>query len=149
MRTKVIIIVCVFFIVGCTGTRPSSLGVHDGLLNPCPKKPNCVSSQEEDEKHYSESFSYDTEKSMAFNYLKEIVSAQKRTEIVSETSNYLHVEFKTAFFRFVDDVEFYFPDNTSIVHFRSASRLGYSDFGVNKKRIENIRTLFSEKLKQQ
>ncbi len=139
------LIFCIF-IFGCSGSRPTNLGVDNGGLTPCPEKPNCVSSQAKDNKHFCESFPYSIEKSVAFNCLKEIISAQKRTTIVFETDNYLHVEFKTALFRFVDDVEFYFPENEPVVHFRSASRLGHSDFGVNKKRIENIRILFIEKL---
>ncbi len=147
---KVIImfgIVLSVFIIGCTGTRPTSIGIVNGGLTPCPAKPNCVSSQAKDKKHFSESFPYTTEKSVAFNCLKEIISGQKRTTIVFETDSYLHVEYKTACLGFVDDAEFYFPENESVVHFRSASRLGYSDLGVNKKRIEGLRTLFNEKLK--
>lgn len=133
--------------ISCTGTRPTNIGVLNGKLTPCPEKPNCVSSQADDAKHFSEFFAYTTEKSVAFNCLKEIISTQKRTFIVSETANYLHVEYKTACFRFVDDVEFFFPDNEPVVHFRSASRLGYSDLGVNKRRIEEIRMLFTEMIK--
>ena len=135
------------FIIGCAGTRPTSIGVYSGSLTPCPEKPNCVSSHAKDKKHFSESFPYTTEKSVAFNCLKEIISGQTRTTIVSETDNYLHVEYKTAFFGFVDDAEFYFPENESVVHIRSASRLGYSDLGVNRKRMEGLRALFIEKLK--
>lgn len=135
------------FMIGCTGTRPTTIGINNGSLSPCPAKPNCVASQAADEKHFSESFQYTTEKSVAIKCLKEIILSQPRTTIVSETDNYLYAEYTTACFRFVDDVEFYFPENEQVIHFRSASRLGYSDLGVNKKRIEAIRLLLTEMLK--
>ncbi len=132
------------FMIGCTGTRPPNIGINNASLSPCPAKPNCVSSQAEDEKHFSEPFQYLSDRSVALNILKKIILSQPRSKIESETDNYLYAEYSTACFRFVDDVEFYFPENEQIVHFRSASRLGYSDFGVNKKRIEKIRLLFTE-----
>ena len=62
-----------------------------------------------------------------------------RTSIVEERADYLYAEFASRLLGFVDDVEFYFPPNERIIHVRSASRLGHSDFGVNRKRIEDIR----------
>lgn len=134
------------FMIGCSGTRPTNIGINNGSLSPCPSKPNCITSQAADEEHFSESFQYSVDKSVALNILKKIILSQPRTKIVSETDNYLYAEYTTACFRFVDDVEFYFPENEQVVHFRSASRLGHSDLGVNKKRIESIRLLFTEML---
>jgi uncharacterized protein (DUF1499 family) len=71
--------------------------------------------------------------------LKNIILHEKRTKIVTETSTYLHAEFTSALWRFVDDVEFSIDENAKLIHMRSASRLGRSDFGVNRKRIEDIR----------
>ena len=71
-----------------------------------------------------------------------IIKSLKRTRIKMKTVNYIHAEFRTAVFRFVDDVEFYFDDSEKNIHFRSAARLGYSDMGVNRKRMENITNLF-------
>ena len=63
----------------------------------------------------------------------------KRSKITKEEENYIHVEFRSALWRFVDDVEFYFGDNSGIIHVRSAARLGYYDLAVNRRRIERIR----------
>ncbi|MEN6507422.1 MAG: DUF1499 domain-containing protein, partial [Smithella sp.] len=71
-------------------------------------------------------------------------SGMKRIKIVAEKEDYLHAEAKSLIFRFVDDVEFYFPANEKIIHVRSASRVGYSDMGVNRKRVEEIRKRFVE-----
>ena len=68
-----------------------------------------------------------------------------RSKIVSEQDNYLHIEFTSRIMRFVDDVEFYFNDTKKIIQVRSASRVGRSDFGVNRKRVEMIRSEFEQK----
>jgi uncharacterized protein (DUF1499 family) len=71
-----------------------------------------------------------------------IVKEMNRSKIITAEDNYIRAEFSSKLFGFVDDVEFYFPDTTStkaIIHVRSASRVGYSDLGVNRKRIEQIR----------
>lgn len=78
--------------------------------------------------------------------LKKIVQQMKRTVIVSETGNDLHIEFTSALWRFVDDVEFWFDDGAHIIEVRSASRLGHSDLGVNRKRIEKIRTKWNARI---
>jgi uncharacterized protein (DUF1499 family) len=119
------------------GKRPRNLGITNGRLAPCPNKPNCVSSQASDRKHQVASFSGGPDKSFAMQKLKAIVQAMPRTTIVESTADYLYVEFGSRLLGFVDDVEF-FHDGTKI-QVRSASRLGYSDMGVNRKRVEAIR----------
>ena len=75
--------------------------------------------------------------------LYEVITAQKGATIISVQPDYLRAEFRSAIMGFVDDVEFYFPASP-VIHLRSASRLGYSDLGVNRKRIESIRKLFAQ-----
>jgi uncharacterized protein (DUF1499 family) len=127
------------FLTGCTGVRPSNLGVRDGKLAPCPSSPNCVSSQSSDKEHAVEPLRYSTTLQEAKARLETIIQGMPRTEIVTETGNYLHAEFTSLIFRFVDDVEFFLDDAAKLIHVRSASRLGKSDLGVNRKRIEAIR----------
>ena len=78
--------------------------------------------------------------------LKAIIQAMSRTKLVEEDESYLHYEFTSLLLRFVDDVEFLFDDESKTLHFRSASRTGYSDLGVNRKRMEEIRSLVIDKL---
>jgi uncharacterized protein (DUF1499 family) len=119
------------------GKRPKNLGIKKGRLAPCPNKPNCVSSQANDRKHQVAPFSGGPDKSSAMQKLKAIVQGMPRVTIVEATADYLYAEFATKTLGFVDDVEF-FHDGTKI-QVRSASRLGYSDMGVNRKRVEMIR----------
>ena len=128
--------------VGCSGTRPTTLGVREGKLAPCPKSPNCVSTQSTDAKHRIDPFVYTTSIEEARGRLLEIVRATPRTSLVAQEEDYLHVEYRSRLFGFTDDVEFWFDDENKVIHFRSASRKGYSDLGVNRKRMEQIREQF-------
>lgn len=136
-------IVFSLFLIGCSGVRPANLGVKDGRLAPCPPTPNCVSSQSTDKDHAIAPLSYSSSMPEAMADLKKIIQKMKRTRIVAETDNYLYVEFTSALWRFVDDVEFYFDDASKTIQVRSASRLGKSDLGVNRKRIEMIRAAWN------
>jgi uncharacterized protein (DUF1499 family) len=138
-------IVFSLFLIGCTGVRPANLGVKDGRLAPCPETPNCVSSQSTDKDHAIAPLSYSSSGSEALADLKKIIQQMKRTRIVTETDDYLYVEFTSALWRFVDDVEFSFDEASKTIHMRSASRLGKSDLGVNRKRIEMIRAAWNSR----
>ena len=75
--------------------------------------------------------------------LRAIIAEMPRTLILEETGDYLRVQFTTQILRFKDDVEFHLVTAGGIVHIRSASRVGYSDFGANRKRVEMIRTAWN------
>lgn len=127
------------------GKRPNNLGVKDGQLAACPGTPNCVSSQSPvaDSEHHTAPLSYATSPEKAMAVLKSIVESMDRTKIVTAEGNYLYAEFTSAIMGFVDDVEFYLDEAQSVIHVRSASRLGKSDLGVNRKRVEEIRSQFT------
>lgn len=129
--------------VACPGSRPKNLGVAEGRLAPCPKSPNCVSSQSDDKEHYIAPILYDETLDKAREKLTTVIRSMKRSRIVTVEDSYIHAEFTSAIFRFVDDVEFYLDDTTKTIHMRSASRVGKSDFGVNRKRMENLRAHFT------
>ena len=125
-----------------SGGRPANLGVTDGKLSPCPESPNCVSSQSTDKKHDIEPLRYQDTLAEARDRLVSVLYSMGRSAVVSVREDYIHAEFTSWLFRFVDDVEFYFDDDHKTIHLRSASRTGYSDLGVNRNRIERIRTRF-------
>lgn len=110
-------------------------------LAPCPASPNCVSTQAQDEGHAIAPFRYGKSKAEAKEALKAVIRSLPRTKLVEEEESYLHYEFTSLLLRFVDDVEFMFDDEVKTIQFRSASRTGHSDLGVNRKRMEEIRSL--------
>lgn len=118
-----------------TGERPNNLGVKDGKLAACPGTPNCVNSQSEGGKEKIEPLP-----AVSIAEIKKVVEGMERTTIIEESDNYLYAEFKSKLMGFVDDVEFYLDSGANVVHVRSASRLGQSDAGVNRKRVEEIRS---------
>ncbi len=115
-------------------------------LFPCPSSPNCVASHATDERHAIVPFQYKKSRAEAKEALKAAIATLPRTKLVEEDESYLHYEFTSLLLRFVDDVEFLFDETTKTVHFRSASRTGYSDLGVNRQRMEQVRALVSGKL---
>ncbi len=122
------------------GDRPTNLGVKEGKLAPCPTSPNCVISQgNEDAEHAIAPLAYSGEPAQAIAKLTAIVNAMPRTTIVESTDSYLYAEFASKLLGFVDDVEFYLDPAGSVIQVRSASRLGQSDLGVNRQRVEDIR----------
>lgn len=127
------------------GTRPTNLGIQEsGQLAACPSSPNCVNSQSQDAVHKIEPLTFDSAPTQAMADLKRVIQNQERTTIITETENYLYAEFKSKLMGYVDDVEFLLDSNAKVIHVRSASRLGQSDLGVNRKRIETIRAALSE-----
>ncbi len=126
------------------GTRPDNLGVYSGRLAPCPSSPNCVSSYSQNAEHGITSLSYDSEPAMAIANLKQIIESMPRTDIIKEDENYLYAEFTSKIMGYVDDVEFYVDKDANVIQVRSASRLGESDLGVNRKRVETIREKLNE-----
>jgi len=128
---------------GCSGgPPPQSPGVADGPLAPCPGSPNCVSSEAVAVEQRVEPLRYEGEAARARARLLEVVNGMARARTVRSADDYLHAEFRSAVFAFVDDVEFHFgPPGT--IQVRSASPTGYYDFGVNRERIETLRARFA------
>ena len=126
-------------LISCQSVRPANLGTHDGKLGPCPSSPNCVSSQSSDDAHRISPLTYSGPAADAMKKLTVVIQTFPRTSVITVSESYLHAEFTSAIFRFVDDLEFLVDDTAKVIHVRSASRMGYSDLGVNRKRVEEIR----------
>ncbi len=126
-----------------SGTPPTNLGVNAGRLAPCPETPNCVSSQAKDEGHRIAPLTYDGEATAAMARLAQVISRQQGATLVTRRDDYIYATFQTPVMGFVDDVEFAADPARQAIDVRSASRLGRSDFGVNRKRIEALRTAFA------
>ena len=108
------------------------------LLRSCPDKPNCISTTSQDRRQSMLPMHFKYNLNQSRELVKKIVSQFPRTQLIEERTDYLHFTFKSAVFGFIDDVEFYFDESRKLIHFRSASRTGYSDLGVNRKRMTTI-----------
>ena len=121
---------------------PSNLGTVDGRLAPCPNSPNCVSTLATDEQHGIAPIPYTEETTVAHNAILVSLQANPRFTVITNTPTYIHAEARSDLWKFIDDVELYFDEADGLIHFRSAARLGYGDAGVNRQRMEEIRTAF-------
>ena len=109
---------------------------------PCPRTPNCVSSKSTDPVHHIAPIPFLVTADAARERLLGVLRAMPRTRIVTAEPRYVRVEFRTLVCRFVDDAEFFFDEAQKVIELRSASRLGRYDFGVNRKRLEQVRGEF-------
>lgn len=105
----------------------------------CGNKPNCVSSVDTRKSHQVDAFELSEPLELAWRKIKELIASQTGSTVKNESKNYLKAEFKSRFFGFIDDLELHVSDDQSRIEVRSASRVGYSDMGVNRKRVEAIR----------
>lgn len=135
-----------------TAIFPASPGMHGSTFDrqqkrfaPCPASPNCVSTQAppDDKEHAIAPIPYTGTLANAKQRLLAVINAMPDATIKLNEPDYLHVEYRSRLMRFVDDVEFYLDDATHQIHFRSSSRLGRGDLGVNRKRMEEIRQRFA------
>lgn len=133
LATRGLMIVGLLTLISCAGERPATLGVQNSQLATCPDSPNCVSSFEQRDSHAIAPLTGNIAAVRAA--LEQIPEAV----IVTDDGNYIHAEFTSRLMGFVDDVEFLADPASAQVHVRSASRLGHSDLGVNRERVENIR----------
>lgn len=130
----------------CSGQRPATLGPTNGGLAPCASTSNCVQTglaQPEDVEPLHLTAEWEATPEAALDRIAEVVESRPRTDVVTREGRYLHAEARSLIFRFVDDLEVLVREDGEVV-VRSASRVGRSDFGVNGRRVEDLRNLLVE-----
>ncbi len=125
--------------LACIGCRSPQVGLVDGRLNPCASGGNCVSSEPAQGKGHIEPLSFPGAPRESFDHLADYLAEQKRVLFVRREPDYIHTVFISPHLRFRDDVEFRLDAPGRRIHVRSASRVGFYDFGANRRRIEAIR----------
>lgn len=127
-----------------TGT-PTAFGVEENHLLSCPVSPNCVVSQgETDEEHGIAPIEYTTDRETVRELLLKVLTVVPRTEVIEQSDDYIRFASTSRLLGFVDDGEFYLPEGEAVIHMRSASRMGESDLGVNRRRLEQIRLAMAD-----
>ena len=141
-RNIPIFVAFVLMLSNCSANRPVEADGKNGELATCPDRPNCVSSLSDDKEHFIAPLTYDGSMAEAAARLLSVLEQMKGAKIVSRTDTTIHAEFTSTVFGFVDDVDFRFDTVDRRIDLRSASRVGYTDFGANRRRIEEIRQRF-------
>jgi len=137
----VLVVIVGFFLarlaVPLLSPPPDTLGINDGSLAPCPSSPNCYASAGSGEAITVEGAMDD-----AHARIVNIINSMDRATIITNQPDYVHAEFRSLLWGFIDDTEFHFDRENNVIHYRSAARLGQGDMGVNKQRIERIVNAF-------
>jgi len=131
--------------VGCAAPRPDNLGVNGGRLSDCPSSPNCVSSQADpaDTEHYAAPLKIDGDAAASWERAKQAALSLPGAKLLEERDGYAAFECTTSLMRFVDDVELLLDTPAGVIHLRSSSRIGHSDLGANRKRVEALRAAYT------
>jgi uncharacterized protein (DUF1499 family) len=138
-RILAVCLVLFFPATSCGGKRPASRGTSGAQLAPCPPSPNCVSSDASDSAHHVAPLALSASPERFWLVLQEEIARLPRTTVVEQTRSYLHAECASALFGFIDDLEVELRPSVDVVAIRSASRVGHSDLGVNRRRVEQLR----------
>ena len=140
--TLIIIVGLLLVGLSIASRKQPELGLVDGQLRPCPATPNCVCSEYSGKEAYIETLGYSDSAEAAWARLERVI-AETGGRVIAEEPGYLRAVYETQLLRFIDDVEFRQNKNNSMIHVRSASRMGHSDLGANRKRVEKIRAVFA------
>jgi uncharacterized protein (DUF1499 family) len=127
----------IFMITGCSAAPSEDAG--SSHLSSCPESPNCVSTEARDNRHKIDAFHLKGDFTKNWPEIQRVVAALSRSDVVKADETYLHATFKSRLFRFVDDLELFLNPSNGIISIRSAARTGYWDFGVNRRRVEQLR----------
>lgn len=114
-------------------------GVTQGRLAGCPATPNCVSTESQRQDQEIAPLPLDRPADEALARLEQVLRSFYGVRIVQSRDNYLHAEFRTLLLNFHDDVEIFIDEAAGKIHLRSASRVGHSDLGANRRRSDAIR----------
>ena len=130
---------------GCSGNPAERHNSESPGSLDCPDTPNCVSSLAKNPKYRVEPFKLKKDPKTNWDIVHKMVASRPRTKIVSADNSDIHAECRSMIFRFIDDLTLHLIPSNGIIDIRSASRTGYSDFGVNRRRVENLRKKLQQK----
>jgi uncharacterized protein (DUF1499 family) len=136
------LLACLLLIALARAARPPQAGPLEGRLRPCPDRPNCVCSEDGETTAWVEPLGFEGPPTKAWERLQ-ITIREMGGKIQSQSDEYIWATFRTKVFRFVDDVECRLVTGDGVIHVRSASRIGYSDLGLNRRRVEELRARFA------
>jgi uncharacterized protein (DUF1499 family) len=142
--TGVLLSVAGLVLLSLGSPPPTGIGVRNGVLAGCEDTPNCVSSSASSPANRMPPLAFDGDPTVAMQILRNVIADMDGANLVSVKDGYIYCEFTTPLFRFVDDAQFLLDREQSVIQFRSASRIGYSDLGLNRRRMTQIREKFAQ-----
>jgi uncharacterized protein (DUF1499 family) len=135
--------VIVVYMVVKNNLTPKNLGVNNGKLSKMPNKPNAVSSQTNEKDKQIEAMEFKVNLAASKERIIKAIETYGNAKIITNENNYIYAVFTTGKMKYHDDVEFYFDESEKLIHVRSASRIGYSDMGLNRERYNKLREIYN------
>lgn len=132
----------VIYMLVKNNSMPENLGINNGRLAKLSKKPNAVSSQTDEKDKSVEALKFKGNLENSKNVIYKAIENYGNAKTVRNEKNYLYVIFTTGKMKYHDDVEFYFDESEKLIHFRSSSRIGYSDLGLNRERYNKLKEFY-------
>jgi|GEM_PF-243153 len=129
------------FVLATKDPAAPKLGVLNGRLTPCPRRMNCVSSDAFESEFRVEPILFAGSMAEAKTLLMETALKLPHTKLIAEEGNYFRFECRSAALRFVDDLEILFNEQEGQIHVRSGARCGFWDLGVNRRRVQLLRSM--------
>lgn len=136
--------VIVIYMVVRNNLTPKNLGVNNGKLSKMPNKPNGVSSQTDEKDKKVEALKFKANLESSKEQIIKTIENYGNAKVIKNENNYIYAVFATGKMKYHDDVEFYFDDSEKLIQFRSASRIGYSDMGLNRERYNKLREFYNK-----
>lgn len=145
----VLILVVLVLLSGCgflfwQNSQVPELGHVNGQLKPLSANPNGVSTHTDDPSKQVAPWPFKEDLATTMAAIRHTLNQVEGAEIVEDQSNYLRVVFVTPLMRYRDDAEFYLDEASQQVHFRSASRAGKSDLGLNRERFDKLTAIYNQ-----
>lgn len=135
---------------GCSVMKPKQFTQPQSpnRLTACSSAPHCVSSQaDKSSSHYVAPFNYSGSTQHAHEVLLQVLRSSDNATVVSAEPRFVHATYHSSVFHFVDDVTFIIEPDRHIIDVKSSARIGFYDFGVNRRRVEHLRNRFESALK--
>ena len=140
----IVTISALFILTACSSKMPDNLGLNDGNFAQCPESPNCVYSKATDSEHKIAPIAAHGGEDKVMVDLSNSIESMQGGKVIEIKGPYLYAQFTSKIMRFIDDLECYYDKDNGLIQIRSASRIGYSDLGANRKRVEELRNIFAK-----
>ena len=138
------VVLILIIVMTAKNMKTPELGVENGLFKPLSSKPNGVSTQAKDEDKLVEPLPFSGDLESTKTLIIEVCKSYGEVKIIKEERNYIHIVFTTGKMKYKDDAEFYLDEKNQLVHYRSESRIGYSDMGLNRDRYDALASSYNE-----
>jgi len=142
----ILIMTVIFLIINSPSEKEKPANPAQLIQKHCPGTPNCISTMfRQDLNHFLPPLPFKESVEKSKEIITNILENYSGAEIIEQDDSFIYGQFTIPIFHFVDDVVFYFDQESQTIHFRSSSKTGNWDLGVNRRRMKKISQLYLNK----